>query len=1115
MADHNKPWKSSSRKKKNAKMHNAVESEGLRMDSRRFLSLLNDSAQAKVASFEERVTQMGRTAGQNWRLAALHARNLYIENVDTHQYYLADHIREAHGRVTITNIRPIKIVEEEKNELFAETCSRLVDAIEENDQRGMQVSFDRMKAQRFSGRAVPQSGMVKCRDGILRQVNISNNNVTLEGTTKNRLVTAIVESLRDRVLVENGMVVAGNFNDGDPVRLPVTKWASRKLVARRMMEAANNAYWSVGFQTRVYNTAKLVSESKIDQAVRSVTGFLNENEEFTLLNRQQVQTLVENALAAKMIFNQQLCDDTATLLFRTNMKISRNKIIDEWRNIARASEHSVLAENVNILEESNNFESSYQKFLTLIFETISNREVAAEALATTLESLRNKTPKIKESNELSGKLSGLITRLKDKNLDDAAIYEAEDLIATIQEELAAADSLQNFDQMPGGEDAGMDLGASPPGSAGAGGGAGAPVININSPLIQIGGQSSAGEGEGEDDLGGMPDEGMEPPAAGGDEDLDALLGAGGGAPPAGAPPAGAPPAGGAPAPAGAPTPAPGGAPGAPLLQSRERYGRALSESRPSHYEMRKKDDDDQGGRGGDDQGDPNDPYAIKNKDKLSRVKKEGLHITDYGAPVITDEGDLEKIMRIMQRLAVEHKLTGAMLEQNLPSMAKASVKAVGLRIPESKMGTALEQVINTFTESMCGSQDEEGGRGGCGGRGGEDEEDSDEFMRRRFGASAGEEVPTIRRPAPTSPSSLPYPDLSPDHILNQPGYEGGRGGWGGRGGEDDDDSLTMDNEYDDKFDDDEEGVAEDQYKSPGMKSRGYKRSSIASESISWGRRQSDAMLGEYAGVKFIFDHGGDRQDLTPIVMSEDGSVEIPVPSNLYESAFAAAKMVNYGDPKPFTRWLRESIEQLRTISDVDDLALSEAMAKITTGPNGEINVEVSDDVEIDSSDAEEEGDVLLGGESEEEFDMKPVDSIVGASDGDDDEESPFDDSEETEDDEDAMPDFEKKPSLNKSHDEDDEDEDEDDEEEDEDEDEDHDEDEDEDEDEDDDEGFAEDSDITDPSNSKYAKHVKDNLREFPKPKLPKAANDDLEDIGPSVKKDDGSGTKPPTSRKGR
>jgi len=41
------------------------------------------------------------------------------------------------------------------------------------------------------------------------------------------------------------------------------------------------------------------------------------------------------------------------------------------------------------------------------------------------------------------------------------------------------------------------------------------------------------------------------------------------------------------------------------------------------------------------------------------------------------------------------------------------------------------------------------------------------------------------------------------------------------------------------------------------------------------------------------------------------------------------------------------------------------------------------------------------------------------------------------------------------------------------------------------------------------------LREFPKPKLPKAANDDLEDIGPSVKKDDGSGTKPPTSRKGR
>ena len=305
-----------------------------------------------------------------------------------------------------------------------------------------------MKAQRFSSKAIPATGIVRCRDGVTRHVPVSNDSVTLESTVKNRLVAVIVESLRDRVIVENGSVVAGSFDDGDAVNLPVTKWAGRKLVAKRMLEAAKNAYWSEGFQNRVHEIAKLVAEGKVEQAVKTIAPFLAEMEEFTLLSRAQVQTLVENSLAAKAVFNIQLCEDTATLFFRTNMRLSRRKIIDEWANIARKSEHPVLAENVKILEDSKNFESSYQKFLKLIFETISNREVAAEALATTLGALKDKTPKIKESHELSSKLNNLIVRLKNRNPDDAAIYEAEDLIATIQEELAAADSLQKFDQMP-------------------------------------------------------------------------------------------------------------------------------------------------------------------------------------------------------------------------------------------------------------------------------------------------------------------------------------------------------------------------------------------------------------------------------------------------------------------------------------------------------------------------------------------------------------------------------------------------------------------------------------------------------------------------------------------
>jgi hypothetical protein len=64
------------------------------------------------------------------------------------------------------------------------------------------------------------------------------------------------------------------------------------------------------------------------------------------------------------------------------------------------------------------------------------------------------------------------------------------------------------------------------------------------------------------------------------------------------------------------------------------------------------------------------------------------------------------------------------------------------------------------------------------------------------------------------------------------------------------------------------------------------------------------------------------------------------------------------------------------------------------------------------------------------------------------------------------------------------------------------------------EGFAEDKDITTPTNSKYTKHVKDDPRDMPSVKIPKDTSDELEGIGPDVKKDDGTGTKSPTARKG-
>ena len=67
---------------------------------------MNDSAQSKIAEFEAHIHEMGRKAGKNWRLTALKANDLYIEDVDTNNYYIAEHKTER-GKVTIKNCNPL------------------------------------------------------------------------------------------------------------------------------------------------------------------------------------------------------------------------------------------------------------------------------------------------------------------------------------------------------------------------------------------------------------------------------------------------------------------------------------------------------------------------------------------------------------------------------------------------------------------------------------------------------------------------------------------------------------------------------------------------------------------------------------------------------------------------------------------------------------------------------------------------------------------------------------------------------------------------------------------------------------------------------------------------
>lgn len=992
-------------------------SKSVQLDSRSFIKILNESAQSNVKQFEDRIAYMGKELGKNWKLSALHPDTLYFED-DNNKYYVAEH-KKANGKVLISNIRPVEIVEGKKKEMFSESCLKLINAIEANNQKDMATAFNIMKAQRFSSRIVPNSGNIMGKDGVVRRVNISTGSVN-EESIKRQIVKLVVESMTNRVVMCEDKSVVGEFSDGQRLKLPLTEWGKRKLIARRMRDFAENAYWSEGFQNRILEVSNLVASDKIEEAVNKIKPFLIEMEEFTLLNRAKMQKLVESTLATKAIFNQQLCEDVATLLYKTNLKVNKSKITSEWKNIAKKLSNHALVENVNVLESSSDFEAAYEKFLHMIFENISNRDVTATALATTLESLKDKTPKIKESYDLSSKLVRLIQRLKDPKFDDAAIYEAQDLIATIQEELSANQSLSQFDAMPGTENDmsdTMDL---------AGSGGSAPVININSPLIQIGGNSGA-----------KPEENPELSAEFPDDNIDDLLGQppapGPGAPPTpGAP--GAPPTPGAPGAQGGQTP--------PFPMESKNRSSKVNSSDPYHYS----------------------------------VSESTANIKEYGMPVIKDAKTLEEASSLMAQIVNKRSIPSNKLIEKLPKLAEAAIQSMGITIPEGKKSRAINQLVEMFENSYPALL----------------EGDND------FG-------------------DVPDDDYS----------------------DSDDSTKSWRKPWDkDSDSDDEEGLAEDQYKLPKIKKRGLKRSSInkskdtanESKNIKWLKRQEDAVLGEMNGVKFVFDHGIPGAGLEPVILSEDSTIEIPIPNSLVDSAFAAANLKK-GNGTNFREWLSRNIVQLKPISEDDEQGFEDVLATIKRGEDGKILIDVESeevgvndlgnmdiDDEMNNLDEISTDDMTLDApemgeddmpdfeehESEDEYEDLGEESEDESEDLEDlgDEESEDEESEDEESEDEESEDEESEDESGDLEDLDDE------------------ESEDEESEDDSDEfsevdeiefespedAMCEDDELTSPEHSKYTKHVTDNKRDMPKPKLPKETDDELEGFENDKKLEEYDGT---------
>ena len=521
--------------KRNQGSSGSAITEEVAMDTRKFLSAVNNSAQAQITFFEDAVAKLGEQNDRKWTLTALQGNRLIIEDKESSEFMVADHSKEKGGRVSITNIKKIALHEGKKPELFEHSCGTLVDAIEEGDAKKIDAAYKRVAASRFRSTAIPNNGIVRTKDGIVRHVSVDE-----QVESGDSLAERLIAALSDKFII-NESGIEGSFIDNDfsDLKLGVTELTTRKLVARNMRAVAEEAYKSGNFQTLVETIAGLVCKDDLEQAVDYAAKFLHEHQEFCLLDANGWGKLVNDALATRMCFNEDLASDTATLLRKTNLKINREELIEAWRITAEKAQHPVMLENVDRLSLAPRFEDAYEEFLPTILEATG--ETTRGALLAGLEMLKQKVADGDVDEPTTDELEQLISDLKN-NGDSAALWKAMETLDGVRRSIDQMKGLDDFDEMPGpmadeevppGE-TGEELGGAAFGGAGAGadvdasGGGDKPLeisVKMDPAAMAQSAQAvapapeSGGEGEEDFDLSDLDDIDLEDEGEEGEEGL--------------------------------------------------------------------------------------------------------------------------------------------------------------------------------------------------------------------------------------------------------------------------------------------------------------------------------------------------------------------------------------------------------------------------------------------------------------------------------------------------------------------------------------------------------------------------------------------------------------------
>lgn len=832
------------------------------IDSGKLLSLINNSAQSKIKLYENVINKLGDKLGKNWKLLSLNGNKLFIEDVDTGDILQANHVKIKGGKINISNVLPVEIVENKKAAIFEQSCNQLVEAIEANNSKNMRSAYNTLAAHRFSPRVIPTDRLVKTKDGVVHKINLledKNDNSAF----KTSLVKALVESVTDNIVMEEGRIVDATICEKNN-RIPVSEWTCRKQVANYMREHALNAYEHSGFQNRVHELAKLIQSYKIEEAVNKISKFLKENQEFTMLTHDETLKLVENTLATKAIMNQRLCEDVALLIHNTNLKINREDIINEWKKVAVKSQHAALIENVSKLEYSKDFNKTYDKFLTAIFESMSPREEEFKAYQNALNLLRD-TPQVKRDKELSGKLDDLVGKFKNRDVDTATMSLVREALSAAKKEVDHLENLDNYDELDDDISDEVSDAMSEPIVANAENGV--PNIVINAPLIQVGGNDTNKASEVVDDemndLAGPEGElDYDDLGAEGDIDLENDLEDDG------------------------------------LSDTLDEI--PSDEANPDELagETESGEDDLADLLNNDEESDEDeleleskqhDPYNYDfNDDSI------GMGV-NYGIPIL--ESEIPVLVRQFNNYVEAQRLTDDKLAEDVETVAKAVIDRSGIKIPEDRMLEAIDLVISAFCEKQLAE---------------------DQYKWGKLLAKRGYNRNKVN----------PVKSGGSTGVVKSDGL-----------------ALTK------KSANEPPSGAKDSL--PSNADLGI------SESVIWEEHDvvNNGIAGNFGGVNFTMDYAN-----PPVILDVTGTIEVPIPDELVESALACAKL-QAGDSKPFMTWLASNINQLSPMTEDDKKELDEAVAIVTASGDGTVEVRIDGDVDVSDVD---------------ETDMVPVDDNVVA-----------------------------------------------------------------------------------------------------------------------------------------